>query len=114
MCQGGEGADRFVFSSQFPVVNSETFVDTIVDFDPSEDTIVLVRSSFTALPEGKLPVAAFAVSGLAQDNDGRIIYNVVSGRLRYDPDGAKSGFGPIEFAKFPLGVAITAADFVFV
>ena len=62
-------------------------IDTITDFSPVFDTMLLDDAVFTGLPLGVLAAAAFK-TGSRLDADDRIIYNPVSGALSFDPDGS--------------------------
>ncbi|NEP43739.1 MAG: hypothetical protein F6K35_32750, partial [Okeania sp. SIO2H7] len=94
---GGGGSDRFVFNTgkKFPQK------DRIVDFDSSEnDDILLDKSTFKALKSkpgsGFTLVAEFdAVKSdrAARISDAFIVYNENNGKLFYNPNGSKNGFG---------------------
>ena len=59
---GGSGLDRFLFRSGAPFIASQLGIDTITDFNPTEDRIRLARSTFGTLPAGAtLAATAFAV-----------------------------------------------------
>jgi Ca2+-binding RTX toxin-like protein len=118
---GAGGADRFYFDTR---LNVSTNVDKILDFNPTDDTIYLARTVFSALPAGALATSAFhridnynpaAPPPVTDDtaND-RIIYDQVSGKLYYDADGA-GGVAALLFATINNGAAhptLTSADFI--
>ena len=85
---GGGGADRFVFDS---VPNAGSNVDTLADFVPGTDDIVLDLAVFKgfaapgALAAGQFYSASGATA--AHDADDRIVYNTKTGALYYDADG---------------------------
>jgi Ca2+-binding RTX toxin-like protein len=84
---GGKGKDDFYLTDALDAV---TNVDTIRDFKTGEDNIFLSSAVMTGLaPGGGLPAEAFRVSttGAALDADDRIIFDLGTGSLYYDPDG---------------------------
>ena len=106
---GGAGNDSFRFDTALsPLTN----VDTIIDFNVSDDTILLANAIFTALTvTGTLAEAAFHIGPAAASTDHRIIYDNVSGDLFYDPNGDAAG-GSILFAHLLPGLALTFQDFL--
>jgi serralysin len=111
---GGAGADTFYFHTR---PNAATNRDTIVDFNPAEDTIKLENSVMTALGSATgwlTPNKFWANStGLAHDADDRIIYNKVTGALYYDSNGNKAG-GSVQIATIANKAALTHLDFYIV
>jgi Ca2+-binding RTX toxin-like protein len=104
---GGPGRDYFVFDAR----PSTTNVDTISDFKPTDDTIMVDNAIFTrAGANGWLSSAAFRIGKAAADSTDRIIYNKETGALLYDPDGY-GGYGAVKFAQLKAGLAITKYDF---
>jgi len=104
---GGTGRDYFVFDSTASIYN----VDTITDFNPTYDTIMIDNAIFTRVgPNGWLSSAAFRIGKAAADSTDRIIYNKDTGALLYDPDGI-GGSGAVKFAQLKAGLAITKYDF---
>jgi Ca2+-binding RTX toxin-like protein len=104
---GGTGRDYFVFDA----TPSRANVDTITDFSPRDDTIMLDNKIFTRLgPDGWLSGAAFRSGKAAADSSDRIIYNKGTGDLFYDPDGIGRA-AAIKIAQLKAGLAITKADF---
>ncbi|WP_134498702.1 calcium-binding protein [Microvirga pakistanensis] len=104
---GGAGNDYFVFDA----TASRSNVDTISDFSPTYDTVMLDNRIFTRLgPDGWLSSAAFWTGSRAHDSSDRIIYNKTTGALLYDPDGTGSA-AAVKFAQIKAGLAVTKADF---
>ena len=100
---GEKGQDSFVF-------DSVATGDTLKDFNPIDDTILLSKAAFTALSLGQLSSDQFVIGNAALDANDHILYNQVTGRLYYDADGVGS-IAPVEVAKLPSGLAITHEDF---
>ncbi|RLL72383.1 calcium-binding protein [Paenirhodobacter hankyongi] len=80
---GGAGADTFLFDT----APDEDTVDTIVDFEPGRDRLVLRMAVFTGIGAGRLGNALFAEGTEAQDANDRFFYDHDNGALWYDPDG---------------------------
>ena len=105
---GGAGLDKFIFDSALGSTN----VDRILDYNLTDDQIVLDDDIFTAAgPLGALTVDAFRAGTSAQDADDRIIYDSATGRIYYDADGA-GGAAQVLFAQVSAGLALNASDFV--
>lgn len=105
---GGQGADSFVFDT---ALNRLTNVDTIVDFNVNDDTILLDRTIFKAIgAAGTLDASAFHTGTAAQDASDRIIYNAATGDIFYDADG-NGAASAVLFAKVSPGLALTHLDF---
>jgi Ca2+-binding RTX toxin-like protein len=100
---GDAGQDSFLFRT------TQTD-DTLKDFNPLDDTILLAKAAFGILPLGQLSVAAFHIGAAATDANQRIIYDSGTGDLFYDQDG-NGGIGAVKIAKLPTGLALTEADF---
>jgi Ca2+-binding RTX toxin-like protein len=84
---GGRGSDEFRFTAK--LVAGE--VDTIRDFAPGKDVIVLDSRVFEALDKGALEPDAFAAGKAARDGDDHLLYHGKSGTLRYDANGDDPG-----------------------
>ena len=107
---GGAGADRFVFNT---ALNAATNVDTIMDFTPGADTLVLDHHIFTALAIGALPAGSL-VSGsnpVPVSASSFILYNSASGMLSYDADGT-GGLASTAFATLAGAPNLTLTDFL--
>ena len=93
---GGSGADTFVFASGVPFKSQELGLDSVADFNASEDRLQLSRATFTALPAGAgLTPTGFAVvsnDAAAASSSAVLAYNVNTGCLFYNPNGSAPGF----------------------
>jgi cysteinyl-tRNA synthetase len=103
---GGTGADRFIFNTRLGAGN----VDTIKDFVPGSDRIVLDRDIFAKIDKGALADGAFETGTEASGSDVRIVYDGGTGALYYDADGS-GDVKAVQFAKIGMGLALGAADF---
>jgi serralysin len=109
-----EGDDTFVFSTK---LNEKTNVDSIADFNSSDDTLKLDDKIFTALDTGELDSDAFkdiGKSGAKVDKDDRVIYDRKSGEVFYDQDGSAKNYDAIKFAELENKAALSASDFLVV
>ncbi len=104
---GGAGKDTFIFDA----VPAPGSIIAVTDFAPRKDIFHLSVDAFAALVKGKLPDSAFALGAAAADALDRIVYDVGTGVLRYDPDGA-GGADAIDFALLSPGLALSHKDFV--
>jgi serralysin len=107
--RGGPGKDDFVFAAE--ALHS---VDTVVDFLPGHDLIHLSRAVFgTVGGEGPLAAARFGLGDVAKDQAERILYDPVTGVLRFDRDGTNSA-KTVQFARLDAGLGLSEQDFVVV
>jgi len=105
---GGGGADRFVFANS----PSATNVDTVLDFAPGVDKLVLDDAVFTALGAGALPAGALVMGSAATDANDRILYDAATGALFYDRDGTGAA-AAVHFATLDnLPASLAASDFL--
>ncbi|MEM6637647.1 MAG: LamG-like jellyroll fold domain-containing protein [Pseudomonadota bacterium] len=95
--RGGSDADTFVLAH-----TGYTNSDIILDFNSGEDMIELNAASLGLS-------AAFALTGLAGGDD-ILGYDIASGRLTFDADGA-GGSGPELLALLGSGTALAVDDF---
>ncbi|WNZ23318.1 hypothetical protein HJG54_10935 [Leptolyngbya sp. NK1-12] len=113
---GGKGKDTFAFMSdglnyQTIPFNRSFGVDKITDFTPGQDKIELYRDTFAALGK-RLQFAVVDTKRAAQKNRALITYIPKTGRLYYNANGAKSGFGSGGlFADLSDGLVLTAKSF---
>ena len=100
---GGAGKDTFSFTTALVGGN----IDTIGDFDKTNDTIALSQSIFTAAGAAgtTLSSAAFQLGTAANDSGDRIIFNQSTGALLYDADGT-GATAALQFATVSGGVAV--------
>jgi len=106
---GGWGKDIFTFRDR---LSATTNVDTIADFNVSDDTIRLENSIFRKLGKpGKLKPDLFTIGSKAQDANDYLIYSKSKGYLSYDADGSGTKHKPILFAKLKSGLALSEKDF---
>jgi len=105
---GGQGADRFVFDAL-------DAVDTITDFRPNLDRIVLDDAMFTGLGvtwKGQLAAGSFSVDPATAPLDQAYIgYDAATGALYYDSDGVIGEVAAVQFAQLDGAPEISAADF---
>lgn len=108
---GGAGADKFVF-------NANDGVDTITDFTPVDDTIVVSAGGFGSVPAGfgagltpgaSITASQFTIGAAAADASDRFIYNSSTGALFFDADGTGST-AQVQIASLSTGLAMTNAD----
>ena len=118
---GGAGSDRFTFKTNRRFRQSDLGVDTIVDFNGEEDSIVLDRTTFRNLDiinGNRLAAGDFAVvnsDNAAALSDASIVYNQSNGGLFYNSDGNDAGFGVGDrFATLQGQPAIDSTDFILV
>ncbi|MEI5679951.1 MULTISPECIES: calcium-binding protein [unclassified Mesorhizobium] len=106
---GGTGSDAFLFNAPLGSTN----IDKITDYSAASDTIQLENSIFTGLPAGWLTAGAFRIGPTAQDSTDRIMYDPMSGFLRFDKDGL-GGAAPVQFATLTPGLVLSAGEFFIV
>jgi Ca2+-binding RTX toxin-like protein len=101
--EGGDGQDTFSFTTALAGGN----IDTIGDFDKTNDTIALSHSIFTAAGAAgtTLSSAAFQLGTAANDSGDRIIYNQSTGAVLYDADGT-GATAAVQFATISGGAAV--------
>ena len=104
---GGDGADQFLFSTALGATN----IDTIADFNVSNDIIALDHNVFAGLVH--VTSDNFTIGATAATADEQIIFNADTGALFYDVDGV-NGSPALQFATL-IGVSdLTAANFMIV
>jgi Ca2+-binding RTX toxin-like protein len=101
------GEDSYAFTTFLSSFN----VDTIVEFDGGDggDAILIDNAVFTGLALGLLDPNAFHLGTAAADADDRIIYDIATGALYFDQDGA-GGVAQIQFAILEANPVLTSAD----
>jgi Ca2+-binding RTX toxin-like protein len=81
---GGPDEDASFFNTP---LNAKTNVDTITDFKPGSDLIILSQSNFTAITNADVAGHDFFVRGAPHNANQHIVYHPQSGDLLYDADG---------------------------
>jgi Ca2+-binding RTX toxin-like protein len=94
---GESGADTFVFAFKSDLKSKN--VDTLRDFNPAEDTILLDYTVFKHIGFGQINQDYFNVGKKAEDADDYLIFDPKKWTLAYDKDGA-GGKDKVVFAKF--------------
>ncbi|WP_299162690.1 family 16 glycosylhydrolase [Accumulibacter sp.] len=108
---GSGGLDLFRFDT---ALDAGTNLDTIIDFNVTDDSIELENGIFGSLTStGSLAAGSFrAAAGVsAADADDFILYDSASGALYYDADGNAAG-AAVQFASLSSGLALSNADFL--
>jgi Ca2+-binding RTX toxin-like protein len=100
---GGDGSDSFLFGSGAIFNTSDFGVDSINDFIKGSDKIILSKTSFNALVStvgNNLQTAEFATINdaanelnLVGSSNAKIVYNLATGNLFYNQNGATAGLG---------------------
>ena len=95
---GGSGSDRFLFGSGAAFTNSSFGVDTLTDFVKGTDKIALSKTSFNALSNTFNPGEFTTINTeivneatVAGASSGKIVYNLATGNLLYNPNGVTPG-----------------------
>lgn len=108
---GGAGADKFIF-------NANDGVDTITDFSPVDDTILVSADGFGGIPAGfgagltpgkAITTDQFTIGAAATDTSDRFIYNRSTGALFFDADGIGST-DQVQIASLSTGLAMNNTD----
>lgn len=121
---GGKGKDRFIFSTtpnypeglETPFNKALLNVDRILDFQRGTDKIVLDEGTFTVLEANK-QIRFARVDNVEEARSSRatITYIQDTGRLYYNQNGSKSGFGSGGlFARLDNESLLNAKDFLVV
>lgn len=112
---GGEGKDTFILGSDRGL-GIQNGVDTITDFNVTDDSFRLISADFTAFIGVTGAVAsnnfvAGADKTTASDADDYIIYNSTNGNVFYDADGSGSSYSSVLIADVTDGLALTHSHF---
>jgi Ca2+-binding RTX toxin-like protein len=106
---GSDGENTFIFRAI-----GASNADRITDFGHFSDHIVLDRAVFSGI-HAVLDPQELRLGTAAQDGDDRIIYDPVSGKLYYDPDGTLNGASSAAQVLFAIVVnhaLLTTEDFL--
>jgi Ca2+-binding RTX toxin-like protein len=102
---GGAGLDKFYQST------TAGGVDSILDFTPGEDKILINTTHYHASLLRSFSAGNFREGTEAQDSDDRILYDRPTGRIFFDADGA-GGAAAVFFAEVRDWTLLTHADFL--
>ena len=113
---GGDGEDTFIFNSK---LNKASNVDTITDFNQTDDLIQLALSVFTnskgsdnIFNASDLLVSSWtAKQKVNATSDAHLIFNTTNQGLYYDADGSGKGVA-IQFATLTGISSVGVSDFV--
>ena len=116
---GGASIDRFIFNTNQEFTPEDVGVDTITDFVPEQDLILLDKDTFTAITSdsgtGFSVDAEFAIvtsDSDAETSEAFIVYNSNNGKLFYNANGTEVEFGSGgEFANLSNTPSISEDDF---
>ncbi|MGK7904480.1 MAG: Ig-like domain-containing protein, partial [Hormoscilla sp.] len=105
---GGAGNDSFVLNGP------DEGVDTIADFVPGEDSLLISQDVFgdEFTPE-TVDESQFTLGTAATTPDHRFIYDMDTGTLFFDADGNGGATG-VQLAVLTAGIEISAADIIVV
>ncbi|NEN89403.1 MAG: DUF4347 domain-containing protein [Okeania sp. SIO3H1] len=117
---GGASIDRFIFNTTQEFTPADFGIDTITDFVPQQDIILLDKSTFTAITSdsgtGFSVDAEFAIVSSdsdAETSEAVIVYNSNNGKLFYNANGTEPEFGSGgEFANLTNTASISEDDFL--
>ncbi|NEQ35156.1 MAG: calcium-binding protein [Okeania sp. SIO3I5] len=95
---GNASQDFFIFDAGEEIDFNNLGVDTITDFVPAQDTIILAKRIFTEISsdaeDGFSIDNEFAtVTDNAATSDAIIVYDSTTGQLFYNANGSQEGFG---------------------
>jgi hypothetical protein len=117
---GNQGSDQFVYNTAATFDTAQVGIDTLSDFASGVDKIVLDKTTFRILRSnegsGFSNVYEFTVvkSDVEAESSGAVIvYNSSNGKLFYNENTYRSGFGAgAQFASLAGGGALNTTDFV--
>ncbi|MFM6397112.1 calcium-binding protein, partial [Planktothrix sp.] len=117
---GEQGGDQFLFKTNSKFKSGDIGIDTIADFEPDIDKIVLDKTTFNSLSSKagngfstKTEFAVVKTDQAADRSKAEIVYNSTNGNLFYNPNGVVSGSsGGGLFAVLTGNPKLTASDFV--
>lgn len=110
---GYGGLDNFLFTSAPGAANADHIADFSAGFG---EKIELDHNQFTGLALGALSDSQFqrgTENWQAQDADDRILYDISTGSVYFDPDGSGAQ-APLLFATVHDGLVLSASDFTVV
>jgi Ca2+-binding RTX toxin-like protein len=116
---GGAGNDRLVggtHADKFRLLNAASGLDTIADFNRSQnDKVQVISRNFRNLAKGTLAAGRFVANanGVAGDSNDYFVFNTTNKTLYFDRDGSGSQAG-VAIAKMGNGLNLRSTDIVVV
>jgi Ca2+-binding RTX toxin-like protein len=119
---GGAGNDRFNYLTGRAFIASDIGLDTLTDFTPTADKLILSKTTFSDLTSlvgnGFSQATNFAIvedDALVETSAAFIVYSSNSGSLFYNQNGSAIGLGTgAEFAFLAGSPTLTGSDFTLV
>ena len=119
---GGAGNDNFAYVTGKTFTTSDIGLDTLTDFTPTADKLILSKTTFSALTSivghGFSQATNFAVvedDFLVETSNAFIVYSSNSGSLFYNQNGNVAGLGTgAEFAVLISNPILNSNDFILV
>jgi Ca2+-binding RTX toxin-like protein len=119
---GGAGNDNFAYVTGKTFTTSDIGLDTLTDFTPTADKLLLSKTTFAALTSivgnGFSQATDFAVvedDFLVETSNAFIVYSSNSGSLFYNQNGNAAGLGTgAEFAVLISNPILTSNDFTLI
>ncbi len=116
---GGASIDRFIFATNDEFDSNDIGIDTITDFVPQQDIILLDKNTFTAITSDSgtgfsvdVEFAIVTSDADAETSEAFIVYNSNNGKLFYNANGTEAEFGSGgEFANLSNIASISGDDF---
>ena len=112
---GGGSIDRFIFNTNEAFQSQDLGIDTITDFQPDLDLILLDRDTFTAITTatgGDIGDEFATVTSSPETSDAIVVYDSSTGGLFYNANGSAAGFGDGgQFATLSDNPTLTADNF---
>lgn len=110
---GGEGKDQFLFRNGRKFNQPLMEIDTITDFTPGQDKIILDRTTFTQLD--RLTFASVVRVSQAKRSRALITYIQRTGALYYNANGRQPGCGSGgQFANLTDRTTLIRSDLVLI
>ncbi|NEO55449.1 MAG: DUF4347 domain-containing protein [Okeania sp. SIO3B5] len=117
---GGASIDRFIFATNDEFDSDDIGIDSITDFVPGQDIILLDKSTFTEITSDSgvgfsvnIEFAIVTSDAEAETSEAFIVYNSNNGKLFYNANGTAAEFGSGgEFANLTNIASISEDDFL--
>lgn len=98
LLNGNEGADNFVYTADTAFIDANFGFDTILDFVPGEDVIVLSSNTFNFTTNGTTGLSNEDFTAVDLDTEvanssEKIVFSRQTSTLFYNPNGSEPDFG---------------------